>query len=123
VFDLELAAELLSVTQRLRTTRFVFTTEGELQQGVAQALAVEGLDVEAEVRVDARNRLDLKVGRVGIEIKIGGTWREVRRQLERYAGLDTIGALVLVTSRPSHRRIEGELARKPVFVHLAGSSL
>lgn len=116
-------SDLLSVVGILDTTRFVWTTERELQDGIALALEAEGLDVETEVRVDARNRLDLKVGGVGIEVKIGGTWRTVRRQLERYAALESLDALVLVTSRPSHRQIVSPLGGKPVVVHLAGSSL
>lgn len=115
--------ELDTVITALGESRFTWTTESELQHGVAAALEARGLDVEFEVRVDARNRLDLKVGRVGIEVKIDGTWRSVRRQLERYAELDAIDALVLVTSRPSHRQIESRIAGKRVVVHRIGTTL
>lgn len=119
--DISIALDL--VTDVLSAARFVWTTEDELQTGVADALIAEGLLVEREVRVDARNRLDLKVGPVGIEVKIAGTWRDVRRQLERYAALGTLRGLVLVTSRPSHVRIGREVGGKPLAVHMAGSTL
>ena len=119
----EIAVDLHRVTATLEESRFVWATEHDLQAGIAAALVARGLDVEHEVRIDARNRLDLRVGRVGIEVKVDGSWRDVRRQLERYAALDSLTALVLVTSRPSHSRIGPELSGKPVVVHRVGSTL
>lgn len=114
------AVEVLEVLER---ARFVWTTEGDLQHGIADALEAAGFAVEREVRVDAHNRLDLKVGTVGIEVKIAGSWRDVRRQLDRYAELAELDALVLVTSRPMHSRVVSSAGRIPVSVHLAGSTL
>jgi hypothetical protein len=37
--------------------------------------------VEREVRLNARDRIDLLVDRVGIEVKVTGAWRDVERQL------------------------------------------
>lgn len=120
---LELATALLEVTSVLESTRFVWTTEHELQTAIADVLTLRGLDVEREVRVDARNRLDLRVGRIGIEVKIAGGWRDVRRQLERYAMLECVDALVLATSKASHMRVGSEVVGRPVVVHRVGTSL
>lgn len=116
-------AELEAVLHTLRSARFVWTTEADLQDGIAAALGACLLVVQREVRVDARSRLDLLVGRVGIEVKIAGTWRDVRRQLERYAKLELVDALVLATTRPSHVRIGPVVGGKPLAVHRVGSSL
>jgi hypothetical protein len=120
---LTLATALLEITSVLEETRFVWSSEVDLQTGIQAVLVARGLDVEREVRVDARNRLDLRVGRVGIEVKIAGGWRDVRRQLERYALLDVVDALVLVTSKPAHARIADEVGGCPVVVYRVGSSL
>lgn len=56
-------------------------------------------------------------------MKIAGTWRDVRRQLERYAELEIVEALVLVTTRAAHARIGSMVGGKPLYVHRAGRSL
>ena len=103
---------LAHVLEVLGRHRFAQSTERELQDGVAAVLEANGLPVELEVRLDARNRIDVLVGRVGIEIKIAGTTDDVLRQLYRYAGSDRIDAIVLVTSRVRHVAIPDEPARQ-----------
>lgn len=115
---------VLAVRDALVATRFLWSTERELHDGIAAALEQHGCEVAREVRVNGRGRLDLLVdGCVAIEVKIDGSWREVRRQLQRYAEMDCVDAVVLATSRPSHRRIDAELAGKPVLVQLVGVAL
>lgn len=96
------AHEILDV---LRHTRFRWATEDELQRGLTQALAESGFQVEREVRLNARDRIDLLVGRVGIEVKIDGPWRTVERQLDRYLECELLDAVVLVTAKAMHQRI------------------
>lgn len=83
--------------------RFRHATEDELQQGLAEALAAAGYRVEREARLNTRDRIDLLVDAVGVEVKIAGIPRDVERQLERYALSDRVRALVLVTNRARHR--------------------
>lgn len=83
--------------------RFLFSAEDELQRGIAGALAAAGLVVEREVRLTQRDRIDLLVGTVGIEVKIAGDASRVERQLERYTQSDLVTALILVTTRVRHR--------------------
>jgi hypothetical protein len=117
------SAPLDRILDVLGAHRFVWASEQELQAGVASALEFWGLTVEREVRVDARSRLDLRVDRVGIEVKVKGSWRDVLRQLNRYALLDSVDALVLVSACPSHARIVGHPLGKPLRLHRVGSAL
>lgn len=117
-------AYLEEVMEVLAHSRFVWATEDDLQAGLEQAFREAGLPVEREVRVDARNRIDLVVGRTGIEAKVKGTPGAALRQLSRYAALDEIDAVVLVTNVPGHAQyMPVTLYGKPVGVHLVGSTL
>lgn len=114
------AEELVTV---LRAHRFRHATEDELQEGIAAALISGGFEVEREVRLGARERIDVLVGTVGIEVKIAGDGRAVERQLARYAEHACIDELVLVTSRARHRPPD-EIGGKPVHVvSLIGAGL
>jgi hypothetical protein len=103
------------VTAAIRRCRFSYASEEQLQEGLAAALAEQGLDVEREVILDAASRVDLLVGRVAIEVKVDGAATAVLRQLRRYATSDRVDALVLVTGRARHT-MPGEIDGKPVHV-------
>ena len=111
---------VLAVLGRARLT---YANEHELHQGVGEALTAAGVPFSREVALNARDRIDLLIGRVGIEVKVKGSWRDVQRQLARYADSDQISALVLVTSKPTHLRVATQLNGKPVHVHRVGSVL
>lgn len=119
--DLELVLGVLA------RTRFCWATEDDLQRALAAALDATGLEVRREVRLDKHCRIDLVVGRVGIEVKVAGSWRDVARQVSRYRDSEYLDAVVVVTSKPLHRRLVEKLpvsmAGKPVVVHRAGSTL
>lgn len=107
----------------LAARRFNYASEEDLQQGLAVALAAAGFDVEREVRLDNRSRIDLLVGRVGIEVKVAGAATSVLRQLRRYALSDRIDGLVLVTSRVRHQA-PSKLEGKPLRIYqIAGGAL
>lgn len=112
------------IARVIRAHRFRYSSEEELQDGLAQALAAAGLPVEREVRLDSRNRIDIVVGRVGVEVKIDGSSSNVSRQCERYLQSDLLDGLVLVTSRVRHVHVgltpEGKEFR---VVTLAGAGL
>jgi hypothetical protein len=90
--------------------------EAELQEGLAEVLTRAGYRVEREARLSARDRIDLLVDRVGIEVKVGGPAGSVVRQLERYADSEDLDALVLASSRRHHLAMPGVLNGKPVVV-------
>jgi hypothetical protein len=112
-----------AVAAAIRARRYRYATEEDLQQGILEALIGQGFAARREVRLSPRNRIDLLVGRIGIEVKVGGIGRNVERQLARYAASDLIDGLVLVTNRARHQppaTIDG----KPVeLVWLSGVAL
>lgn len=74
------------------------STEAAAHNDIAKALAAQGLDVRREVRLSDRDRIDVMVGGVGVEVKIKGSRRDIYRQLQRYAASDQVSALVLATA-------------------------
>lgn len=103
------------VADLLRGYRFRFTDEDSLQALVLGALEREGLEATREVRLDQRNRVDVLVGAIVVEVKVAGMAADVARQLARYARFEQVKGIVLVTSRARHvfpHEIEG----KPVEV-------
>lgn len=94
-----MAAQLEYVLRVLESHRFLYRSEADLQESLATVLAAEGLPVRREVRLNSRDRIDLLVWRVGIEVKVAGQRDQVLAQLKRYAESEQVGALILVTSR------------------------
>lgn len=106
----------------LRGHRFRYTNEDELQEGIAAALAHNGLKPLREVRLSDRDRIDVLVDPVGIEVKVAGSQSHPWDQLKRYAEHEAIEALVLVTNRPY--TLPPEVGGKPLHVvSLAGLGL
>ncbi len=90
------AAEIAALLER---HRFRFTSERELQEGVALAFGRASIDFVREASLSGMGTIDFLVeGGVGVELKIGGTLAETTRQLHRYAGHPTVRELLLVTS-------------------------
>jgi hypothetical protein len=93
-----------NVADVVRSARFSFGDEDQLQAGIADALINAGYAVAREVRLNARDRIDLLVhGGIGIEVKIAGPASAVRRQLARYAEHESIQELILVTRSAASR--------------------
>ncbi|WP_449408028.1 hypothetical protein [Microbacterium maritypicum] len=112
-----------------------FTTESELQEVLAHRLYAEALlgspvtGYSREHRLDEHNRIDFLVElneslNVGIEVKIGGSVADVVRQLTRYAAVDEIHQLLLVTTKAQHHHIPTQINDKPVVLcSLIGDAL
>lgn len=109
-----------AIVEALEGYRFNFGNEDELQAGLAGALRNAGYEVEREVRLDGRSRIDLLVEGVGIEVKVKGKAADVLSQCERYAAQDRIEALVLVTTSARHR-LPHSINGKPVRVVSLGA--
>lgn len=103
------------LAEALRRYRFRYADEYDLQQGIADALALERIPAEREVRLDDRCRVDLLAGAIVVEVKIAGSVATVRRQLERYAAFDRVEGMVLVTGKARHR-FPATLGGKPLEV-------
>jgi hypothetical protein len=108
------------VVDVIHAHRFAYADEDELQRGLAAALTAHGMTVQREVRLDSRSRLDLLVGRIAVEVKVGGSAGGLRRQVTRYAESDRVEGVVAVTSRVRHLALPGQIAGKPVRVVSVG---
>lgn len=121
------------VVAELQSRRFRFGQEAELQEELQAALAVEGMRFAREVRLSARDRIDLLEddpeplgGAIGIEVKVDSTIFAITKQITRYAAHARIGAIVLVTSQLQHTRARGaQLVNGKPFrlVYVGGASL
>lgn len=104
--------------------RFRFTSEADLQTQLDAAFKEDGLALEREHRLTAKERpdfFDVDAG-VAVEVKTGGTAAAALRQLWRYAALPAVRELVLVTSVAGHI-VPGSIDGKPVLVVRVGGFL
>ena len=113
------------IVRMIESHRYAFTTEAGLQAGIEAVLEGRGMDYERERRLDeeGRDRIDFYLPelRLGIEVKVGGSFAAVTRQLLRYASCEYVDVLMLVTSRSRHLAVPDRLGGKPVrVVFLAG---
>jgi len=107
------------IVRAIRCHRYIFSTEMELQAGIERALMDEGIVAEREVLLSPTDRIDFMVGRVGIEVKIGGTYSALVRQIQRYAHVGQLCAIVVVTTKSRLRALPAEIASVPVYtIHL-----
>lgn len=109
----------------IRGHRFRYTSEDELQEGIAAVLdqAEPKLTVLREVVLNDRDRIDILVNaEIGIEVKVAGSQTHPWGQLKRYAEHDAIESLILVTNRSY--QLPDEVGGKPLhLISLAGMGL
>lgn len=105
----------------LQGFRFRFTTEDELQRGVAQALDRRKVPYLREHRLNAEDRPDFLIERIIVECKIDGSTQSLLRQVQRYAQHQEVDGIIVVTNRTRHRSVAGELNGKPIIVYLLSS--
>lgn len=82
----------------LRANAFTFGNEAELQAGIATALQSGGVAFDREVVLGVGDRIDFVVGSIGVEVKLKASTNAVIRQLHRYAQVEALSSLLLVTS-------------------------
>ncbi|MEE7460626.1 hypothetical protein MFUR16E_04425 [Methylobacterium fujisawaense] len=92
------AAQALAVAQLLGRYRFRINTERALQDDIEEALQKEGVTFAREHQLPGAGIVDFMVGRVALEVKIGGSKRDIHRQCVRYCAHADVAALVLATS-------------------------
>lgn len=90
--------------------KFRFADELELHDGLEQVLTAIGLPVERETRLPGGGRVDFRLGGVALEVKVAGSASLVGRQLARYA--DDVDELLLVTTKPDHAVLAGDIGGK-----------
>lgn len=96
--DEEMAARVVRAIGSIRCG--AACTEEQLHAQVAQALAESGLEVQHEVRLAPRCRIDFMCGGVGIEIKKRRPDRtKLIAQLTRYAACEQVQSIVVAAPR------------------------
>lgn len=109
-------SEILSL---LDSHAFHFQSEADLQLGIERVLKDASIEFKREVRLTDADRIDFMVGTIGIEAKIDGSLSDVTRQLHRYAQLNEIESLILVTTRARHAECSNWVNRKKIEVYFA----
>lgn len=117
-----MVSDLAMAAAALRRYRYSYAHEDSLQAGLVEALGAEGLSATREVWLGQRDRLDIIVGRVGIEVKVAGSVDSVLRQLQRYAASDQLDALLLFTTRATHLGLPTTVGGKPLEVVYQGGA-
>lgn len=112
------------VVKLLRGTRFRYSSEDDLQRGIATLLSSYGVAFEREVVLSKASRIDFLLdGGIGIEVKMGGSVSELGYQVLRYLKQERVTSLIVVTTRSTHRDLPTELeGKKIVVVHLFDSA-
>lgn len=106
-----------ALLEAVRSTRFHYVSEDDLQRGMAELLTSLGISYEREYRLDAQSRIDFLVdGALGIEVKIDGSASDLGYQVLRYLQNDAIKGLVVISTRSSHRDLPKTLEGKPIWV-------
>lgn len=109
-------SDVAAISAALASRAFRFVTEDDLQRGIAEAFVADGITHGREVVLSKKDRIDFMVGRVGLEVKIGGSISALTAQLIRYAGLPEIDELVLVTSQYRLGNLPATIGGKPLTV-------
>lgn len=106
-----------AISAAIKAHRFNATSEEDLQRGIGEALTGAGIEHEREVRLTARDRIDFMVEAIGVEVKIGGGISALTRQLLRYAQVERVAELVVVSTRLQlSLQVPRDLNGKPVSV-------
>lgn len=105
------------VADILRKYKFRTQNEDELQQAIAIVLSAERVKFEREVVLSSIDRIDFMLpAGIGIEVKVAGSSENVLRQLHRYAKIEAVKELILVSKRFQAGRQPHDVGGKPVHV-------
>lgn len=105
--------QIQKIAELLSQVRFTFGNEKTFQDQIAQVLADAGYDLRREVKLSDAERVDFMLGSIALELKLKGSEDVHLRQLQRYARIEAVTAVCLVS--PKVRYLPKELAGKPVF--------
>lgn len=105
---------LEDLVRYLRAGRYVVSTEAKLQVSIAEWLTLGQIAFERERRLAPGERIDFFVEPgIGIEVKTRCNKRDIWRQLERYAAIQEVTALILMTG--TAMGLPPAINGKPVF--------
>lgn len=109
-------SQMESIRDHLSRFKFFYTSELELQSGLANALDMGGFKVQREYRLTPQDRLDFFMDGIVVEVKIGGSPADVMRQVSRYAEHHKVQGVLLITTRAKHA-LPTSFNGKPILVH------
>ena len=114
-----------SLAAMLGRFRFNFTSERDLQNGVALVLEQAQIPFKREVGLTVHDRPDFLLDDgLAIEVKIKGSLGELLRQAMRYLGHDEISGLLVIGTPHWLTRVPPSLLGKPIHsLRLVGSLL
>lgn len=95
-----MAQEIESILKALGSLRPAYAREGILQQSVASCLEGAGIAFEREKKIAESCRPDFLCGEIAIEVKVRGGSGSAFNQCMKYARVDCVSEVVLVTARP-----------------------
>ncbi len=101
----------------LRSVRFNWNTEAELQQGIETLFRRENIVYDREHRLSSKDRPDFWVDGIAIEVKIKGSATAMLLQIRRYAEHESIKAIIVITAKARHMQAPESLNGKPIYVH------
>lgn len=105
----------------LQNKRFDLHNEKILQSQIEQILVNSGIPYRREYELSKGSIIDFWIdNRLGIEIKIKGSPKDIFRQLRRYCSHDKIEAILLVTNKTI--RLPQSIENKPSQVLNLGTS-
>ncbi len=113
---MKLENTLIDIQRALKGRRFDLGCEKRLQAGIEEAFAANELAFRREVSLDEKNIVDFMINSLAIEVKIytKASAMSIYRQLERYAKNDTVGAILLITSKTMS--LPQSINGKPAYV-------
>lgn len=113
----EIAVTVKAVIDAITTSKFMYTTEKDLQGSIAEVLGQKGIPFEREQKIGDHEVIDFMIGgSIGLEVKTKGSPSDVARQLLAYAGRDCVKELILVTGRARLGRLPEMLLGKRIHV-------
>lgn len=106
------------IVKALSAERLPFGPEAQFQEAVEPVMRLVCPDVIREHRFNPHSRIDFFVPShgIGVECKVQGVFSQVERQLERYAQIDDVRVLVLVTASARLGQLPTTFLGKPLYV-------
>lgn len=105
----------------LRNLTVITDKEEALQDAVRVRFQQLSVRFVEQVAVDKQNRFDFAHEGIVIELKVNGGLPALTRQIDRYAALDVVSEVCVVTTKRQHLRLPVEIRGKPVRVVWVGS--
>lgn len=90
---------LLDISKAVASIGSIPSSEKEFQESIATAFTKFGIAYKKEKSMAKNCRPDFMVGKVAVEVKIKGGEGSILSQCMRYARLDTVDSVVLITTK------------------------